>query len=86
MVFLKIARIERVPLRSIWKHEALDFTTWLQENIDILNDELGLRLNPPEREKSTGNFSVDLVSEDELGNIVVIENQLNKSDHDHLGK
>ncbi len=81
-----IGRIERVPLRSIWKHEAHDFTTWLQENIDLLNDELGLRLSPPEREKSTGNFSVDLVSEDESGNIVVIENQLERSDHDHLGK
>lgn len=81
-----IGKIERVPLRDIWKHEAYDFTTWLQDNIDVLNDELGLSLSNPEREQSAGSFSVDLVAEDEAGNPVIIENQLAKSDHDHLGK
>ncbi|MFC1542921.1 DUF4268 domain-containing protein [Candidatus Neomarinimicrobiota bacterium] len=81
-----IGKIERIPLRDIWKHEAYDFTTWVLDNIDVLNDELGLSLSNPEREQSAGSFSVDLVAEDEAGNPVIIENQLAKSDHDHLGK
>jgi len=81
-----IGKIERVPLREVWKNEALDFTTWLEENIDILNDNLDLNLSTAEREKSAGSFSVDLVAEDDKGNSVVIENQLEKSNHDHLGK
>ena len=81
-----IGKIESVPLRDIWKHEAYDFTSWLQENIDVLNDVLGLSLSNPEREQSAGSFNVDLVAEDENGNPVIIENQLEKSDHNHLGK
>ncbi len=81
-----IGKIQKVPLRDIWKHEAQDFTKWLQENIDVLNSMLDFQLTNPEREQSTGNFSVDLVAEDESGSIVIIENQLEKSNHDHLGK
>ena len=79
-----VGKIERVPLRDIWKHEAYDFTSWLQDNIDVLNDVLGLSLSNPEREQSAGSFNVDLVEEDENGNPVIIENQLEKSDHNHL--
>ncbi len=82
----KIGKIQSVKLREVWKHEALDFTTWLQENIDVVNDALDIELQNPEREKAAGDFSVDLVAEDESGGLVVIENQLEKSDHDHLGK
>lgn len=39
-----IEKLQRVPLREVWKHEALNFTTWLQENIDIVNDALNLSL------------------------------------------
>jgi len=81
-----IGKIERVPLREIWRHEAYDFTTWLQDNIDVLNDVIDLSLLGAEREQTAGRFSVDLVAEDEGGNPVIIENQLEKSDHDHLGK
>ncbi|MBN1574497.1 MAG: DUF4268 domain-containing protein [Deltaproteobacteria bacterium] len=81
-----ISRIKRLPLRDVWKHEALDFTSWLEDNIDILNEILDLNLTSVEREKEAGSFSVDLVAEDDRGNPVVIENQLEKSDHDHLGK
>ena len=81
-----IEKIVRVPLRDVWRHEALDFTKWLQENIDVLNDVLGLSLISAESEQSAGNFNVDLVAEDEGGNTTIIENQLEKSDHDHLGK
>lgn len=81
-----IGKIEKVPLREIWRHEAQDFTTWLQNNIDVLNSVLDFHLSNPEKEQTTGNFSVDLVAEDESGRLVVIENQLEKSNHDHLGK
>ncbi len=81
-----IGKIQRVPLREVWKHEAFDLTKWLQENIDVLNDALEFSLSNAEREQSAGDFNVDLVAEDQDGGLVVIENQLEKSDHGHLGK
>lgn len=81
-----IEKIEKLPLREIWKHEAYDFTTWLENNIDSLESTIGLELVAAEREHKTINFSVDIVAEDNNGRIVIIENQLEKSDHDHLGK
>jgi hypothetical protein len=81
-----IGKISRVPLRDVWKHEAHDLTRWLEQNIDVLSDAIGLPLANAEREQAAGTFSVDLVAEDAAGNPVVIENQLGKTDHDHLGK
>jgi hypothetical protein len=81
-----IGKIEHVSLREVWPHEAYDLTTWLEENVDVLNDALGLVLVSAERERTAGAFSVDLVALDESGRTVVIENQLERSDHDHLGK
>lgn len=81
-----IGKIQRVPLREVWKHEAHDFTAWLQQNIDVVGDAVNVPLEEAEREQAAGDFSVDLVAEDESGSAVVIENQLEKSDHDHLGK
>ena len=81
-----IGKLQRVPLREVWKHEAYDFTQWLQENIDVLNAALNLNLINVDREQAAGSFSVDLVAEDEGGGTIIIENQLEKSNHDHLGK
>lgn len=81
-----IGKIRRVPLREVWRHEALDFTRWLEENVDVLNEVLDFTLISAEREKSAGDLNVDLVAEDTSGGTVIIENQLAKSDHDHLGK
>jgi len=81
-----IGRLVRVPLREVWTHEARGFTTWLENNVDVLNEVLNLRLSAVEREGAAGTFAVDLIAEDENGNAVVIENQLDRSDHDHLGK
>jgi len=81
-----IGKLQRVPLREVWKGEATDFTPWLEHNIDVLNDAVDLQLSNVEREESAGSFNVDLVAEDQNGSLVVIENQLEKSDHDHLGK
>jgi hypothetical protein len=81
-----VGRLERVPLRTVWNHEAYDFTRWLQENIDVLNAALNITLVNVDREQAAGSFSIDLVAEDEGGGKVIIENQLEKSNHDHLGK
>lgn len=81
-----VGRVERVPLREIWRHEAYDFTTWLSQNIEVLNEVIDFEIQNIETEKSTGTFSVDIIGEDPSGNMVIIENQLEKSDHDHLGK
>ncbi|MFP6873043.1 MAG: DUF4268 domain-containing protein [Verrucomicrobiales bacterium] len=81
-----ISKIRRVSLREVWKHEARDFTQWLQGNLDVLSEITDTSLASAEKEQSAGTFSVDLVAEDVSGNTVVIENQLEKSDHDHLGK
>ena len=82
-----IAKIERVSLRDVWPHEAYDFTQWLEENIDVLSEAIDRNIVNAEREKKTeSTLSVDLVAVDEAGSSIIIENQLEKSDHDHLGK
>lgn len=81
-----IGKIIRVPIREVWRNEAYDFTPWLRDNIHLLNDILDITLSSAESEQSAGNFSVDIVAEDDSGNPVIIENQYGKSDHDHLGK
>lgn len=85
-----VAKIERVPLRDAYPHEANDFTRWLEENIDILGEVIDrdIDVDSVEREKKTAEstFSVDLVVSDKDGSSIIIENQLEKSDHDHLGK
>ena len=81
-----VERLKRVPLREVWRNEAIDFTPWLEENADILTETLAFAVSSVEREKQVGDFSVDVVAEDESGELVVIENQLERSDHDHLGK
>lgn len=80
-----VGSIQRVHLRNVWDRE-LNFSAWLQENIESVNEVTDLSLASAEREQSAGAFSVDLVAEDDSGNTVIIENQLGKSDHDHLGK
>jgi len=80
-----ISKIKKVPLRELWQNEAKDFTSWLEKNIDYLNEQVGLRIIVSEREKKVGDFFVDLVGESENG-LVIIENQLERTDHDHFGK
>lgn len=81
-----VAKISVVPVREAFKHEALSFTTWLESNIDALAERLGFDLSVKAREKSVGDFKVDLYCEDSQGNLVIVENQLERTDHDHLGK
>ena len=74
-------------LRSIWPHEALNFTPWVAENVDRLADAVGLDITVDETESSVGDFNVDIyASETGTDRKIIIENQLEDTDHDHLGK
>jgi hypothetical protein len=82
-----LGKIQRVDPRTVWKHEAHDFTVWLVESIDLLGEALGLELEVVGREVEVGDFCVDILARD-LGRDrrVVIENQLESTDHSHLGQ
>ncbi len=83
---MTVGKLERVPLRDVFPHEARDLTRWLAGNPDVLADATGQAMAITASEDQVGSFRADLVGEDDEGNVVVIENQLGKSDHDHLGK
>lgn len=74
-------------IRKIWPNEAKDFTPWLADNIKLLGDELGYDFEVITSEKDIGSFSLDILAK-ELGtdNYVAIENQLEITDHMHLGQ
>ena len=85
----KLGRLEAVDVRELWNHEQYDFSNWLakDENIELLNEVLGLTLVDIEKEVFVGSYRCDLVASDETTNQkVIIENQLESSNHDHLGK
>jgi hypothetical protein len=86
----KLGKLERVKdLRGIWPNEARDFTVWLskEENLALLSNTIGINIVPEERESSVGDFSVDLFATEEGTNRkIIIENQLEDTNHDHLGK
>lgn len=85
-VSMRIGRIQEVDLRSVWPHEAQSFTPWLEENPDELGELLGLDLDL-QKEHPIGSFSLDLLGTDlNTGRSVIIENQLEKSNHSHLGQ
>jgi hypothetical protein len=84
-----LGKIESIELRDIWKHEAMDFTNWLAlpENIKLLSDEIGLELQVLKTEANVGSYSADILAEESnTGKKVIIENQLEITNHDHLGK
>jgi len=86
---MKLGKLARVDLRECWRHEALDFTRWLAEpeNIELLSDEVGIGIQVTQTEASVGKFIVDILAEEEnTGRKVIIENQLDVTDHSHLGQ
>lgn len=86
---MNLGILKELDIRSVWKHEQYDFSAWLaeEENIKLLSDELHLSLTDIETEKFVGNYRCDIICKDELtGKNVLIENQLEPSNHDHLGK
>jgi hypothetical protein len=69
----------------LWRHEARDFTTWLADNLDLLSETLGFPLTLVQTEMRAGIYSADILAKSGE-RTVVIENQLESTDHDHLGK
>lgn len=85
----KIGKFSEVDIRDIWKHEQYDFSDWLakDENIEELNRILGLTLVDITKEAYVGSYRCDIFAKDETTGIkVIIENQLEPTNHDHLGK
>lgn len=84
-----LGKLEEVKIRSIWEHEQHDFSSWLavEENIIELGSILNLSLTDIQTEQFVGNYRCDIICKDEItGKNVLIENQLEPSNHDHLGK
>ncbi len=87
----ELGQLTRVDLRDFWEDEAQDFTPWLAEdkNISLLGEAIGLELEIIGTEQSVGSFKVDILAKDtssDSDRCVVIENQLEKTDHKHLGQ
>ena len=81
--------VEIKDLRTVWPHEALDFTPWLaqDDNISLLADAIGIEITVDETESNVGDFNVDIfASETGTDRKIIIENQLEETNHDHLGK
>lgn len=86
---MNIGKLKEVDIRNLWKHEQYDFSEWLSmsENIKLLDDILGLTLTDITKEAYVGSYRCDIFAKDESSGIkVIIENQLEASNHDHLGK
>ena len=86
---INLGTLQKVEIREIWEHEATEFTPWLakQENIDMLGSAIGLDLIVEAEEKDVGPFRADILCKDvATNNLVLIENQLERTDHKHLGQ
>lgn len=86
---MKIGKLKKVDLRQLWKGEASDFTPWLakEENIESLSELIGIELEVITEEKSVGPFRADILCKSTIDDsYVLVENQLEKTDHNHLGQ
>lgn len=84
---MKLIKQKQFSPRKMWPNEALNFTPWLAENIAELGEKLGMELEVVGQEVSVGPYSADVLAKDiNTDAYVVIENQLEKTNHDHLGK
>ncbi len=84
---VEVATLQEVELREVWPDEARDFTPWLAENPGLLAELLGLDLELVATEVSVGPFSADIVFRETAAEAtVVVENLLEQTDHDHMGK
>jgi hypothetical protein len=84
---LNFDAIEEIPLKEYFKREDRDFTPWLQENIQILGEAIGLEILDAETEVPIGNYRLDiLASESSTNRKIAIENQFESTNHSHLGQ
>lgn len=87
MTDVQFGRLEDLPLRKAWEHEARSFTPWLAENIDHLAEVIGVPLELTGTEVAVGMFAADILARNpQDDSIVLIENQLEEGDHGHLGQ
>lgn len=87
MNITEFGRLVDVPARQAWAHEALAFTPWLADNLDRLSDAIGIPLELTGREVGVGRYSADILARNPIDDTpVLIENQLEPSDHMHLGQ
>ena len=84
----ELSRLEEVGLREVWPDEAQDFTRWLaeEENLSLLGETLGLELEFEDQERSVGDFRADILCRNTEDDSVLIENQLEETNHSHLGQ
>lgn len=85
----KLDRLQSVELREVWQDEAQHFTPWLaeKENLNLLSETLGLVLELEAQEIKVGDFCADILCRDVVdGSRVLVENQLERTDHSHLGQ
>ena len=85
----KLGILKKVDLREIWVDEARDFTPWLskEKRLELLGETLDLSIELDDNEVRVGRFIADIVAKDAGSDkTIIIENQLNKTNHDHLGK
>lgn len=86
---VQLGRLEAVSLREAWPDEARNFTPWLADdaNLSLLSDALGLHLELEAVEKPVGPFSADILAKEAgTDRWVLIENQVEPTDHKHLGQ
>ena len=84
---VEVGRLKKVELRDVWKHEAHDFTPWLMDNSEVLGDALGLEIEFTTSEQQVGPYKVDIIGKDLThDSVLIVENQLGKTDHGHLGQ
>lgn len=82
-----VGKLRKVKLRDVWEHEAKDFTPWLAENADVLGEALGLEIEFTQSEQQVGPYAVDIIGKDLTHNsVLIVENQLEKTNHTHLGQ
>jgi hypothetical protein len=82
-----LGTIKKVHLRDVFTNEASEFTPWLEKNINKLSEIMGIEIEEVQKEKGVGDFNADLIGvEANSGDKIIIENQIEQTDHDHLGK
>lgn len=87
MTDIRFDRLIDLPLREAWKHEAQEFTPWLAQNIDHLSEAIGVPLELTGTEVAVEAFSADILARNPMDDsLVLIENQLETTDHTHLGQ
>lgn len=84
-----LGKLEKVDLKTIWENEAYNFTSWLaqKENLELLGDAIGIELELEAQEKNVDPFRADILCKNTSDeSLVLIENQIERTDHKHLGQ